>query len=79
MNRISINDLREKLDFLNEITKSDKYPYRFYNAYGCYGLIKVINDGGGARSIIDLTTKKDLFYRMSAYINGILNERDKNN
>ena len=63
--------LRNELKYLNEITKEDKYPYQFYIAYGAYGLNKVVNDGGGARTIIGLTTKKDLYYQMQCLINGI--------
>ena len=50
--RITMQDLRDMLGYLNEITKDDKYPYQFYIAYGAYGLDKVVNDGGGARRII---------------------------
>lgn len=71
MNRITMNDLRKRLDYLNEITKEDKYKYQFYIAYGAYGLDKVVNDGGGVRTIIGLTTKRDLYNRMSDLIYGI--------
>ena len=69
--RITMEDLRNELKYLNEITKEDKYPYQFYIAYGAYGLVKIINDGGGARTIIGLTTKKDLYYQMESLIKGI--------
>lgn len=69
--RITMEDLRNELKYLNEITKGDKYPYQFYIAYGAYGLVKIVNDGGGARTIIGLTTKKDLYYQMESLINGI--------
>lgn len=77
--RITMDDLRCKLNYLNELTKDDKYPYKFYMAYGAYGLNKVVNDNGGCKSIIHLTTKKDLYYQMETYISGILNERERNN
>lgn len=77
--RITMEDLRCKLNQLNNLTKDDKYPYQFYMAYGAYGLDKVVNDGGGARRVIYLTTKKDLYYQMETYINGILSERERNN
>lgn len=77
--RITMEDLRFKLNQLNELTKEDKYKYQFYMGYGSYGLDKVVNDGGGARTIIHLTTKKDLYYQMETYINGILSERERNN
>lgn len=69
--RITMEMLRNELKYLNEITKEDKYPYQFYIAYGAYGLVKIMNDGGGARTIIGLTTKKDLYYQMESLINGI--------
>ena len=69
--RITMEDLRNELKYLNEITKDDKYPYQFYMAYGAYGLDKIMNDGGGARRIISLTTKKDLYYQMETLIRGI--------
>lgn len=69
--RITMEDLRNKLKYLNELTKEDKYPYQFYMAYGSYGLDKVVNDGGGARRVISLTTKKDLYYQMETLIKGI--------
>lgn len=69
--RISINDIRYLLKELNELTKEDKYPYQLYIAYGSYELDKVVNDGGGARTIIGLTTKKELYKQMEALIKGI--------
>ena len=69
--RITMQDLRNELKYLNEITKEDKFPYQFYIAYGAYGLVKIVNDGGGARTIISLTTKKDLYYQMQSLIKGI--------
>lgn len=72
MNRITMEMLRNELKYLNEITKEDKYPYKFYMAYGSYGLDKIVNDGGGARTIIGLTTKRDLYNQMEMLIKGIL-------
>ena len=69
--RITMQDLRNELKYLNEMTKEDKFPYQFYIAYGAYGLVKIVNDGGGARTIISLTTKKDLYYQMQSLIKGI--------
>lgn len=69
--RITMEDLRNELKYLNEITKDDKYPYQFYMAYGAYGLVKIVNDGGGARTIIGLTTKKELYNQMESLIKGI--------
>jgi hypothetical protein len=69
--RITMDDLRWQLKVLNDLTREDEFPYQFYMAYGAYGLDKVVNDGGGARRIIALTTKKDLYYQMESLINGI--------
>ena len=71
MERIKMEDLRYLLKYLNELTKEDKYPYQFYIAYGSYGLVKVVNDGGGSRTIIHLTTKRDLYNQMNSLIKGI--------
>lgn len=70
--KINMELLRNELKYLNEITKEDKYPYQFYIAYGSYGLDKVVNDGGGCKTIIGLTTKKDLYKQMEMFIKGIL-------
>lgn len=69
--KVSMELLRNELKYLNEITKEDKYPYKFYIAYGSYGLDKVVNDGGGCKTIIGLTTKKDLYNQMETLIKGI--------
>ena len=70
--KITMQDLRNQLEYLNKITKEDKHPYKFYIAYGAYGLDKIVNDGGGARTIIHLTTKKDLYNQIETLIKGIL-------
>ena len=77
--RITMEYLRSQLRYLNDLTKEDKYPYKFYMAYGSYGLVKIVNDSHGCRTIIHLTTKKDLYYQMQMYINGILSEREREN
>lgn len=77
--RITMEYLRSQLNYLNNLTKDDKYPYKFYMAYGSYGLVKIVNDSHGCKTIIGLTTKKDLYYQMESYINGILSERERNN
>jgi hypothetical protein len=69
--RVTMEMLRNELKYLNEITKDDKYPYQFYIAYGSYGLDKVVNDGGGCKTIIGLTTKKELYNQMETLIKGI--------
>lgn len=74
--RVSMELLRNELKYLNDITKNDKYPYQFYIAYGSYGLNKVVNDGGGCKTIIGLTTKKDLYNQMEMFIKGILISKD---
>lgn len=74
--KVSMELLRNELKYLNEITKDDKFPYQFYMAYGSYGLDKVINEGGGCKTIIGLTTKKDLYNQMEMFIKGILVSRE---
>lgn len=69
--RVTMDMLRNELKYLNEITKEDKYPYQFYIAYGRYGLDKVVNDGGGCKTIIGLTTKKELYNQMEMLIKGV--------
>lgn len=69
--RITMEMLRNELKYLNELTKEDEYPYQFYIAYGSYGLDKVVNSGGGCRTIIGLTTKKELYNQMETLIKGI--------
>lgn len=74
--KVSMELLRNELKYLNDITKNDKYPYQFYIAYGSYGLNKVVNDWGGCKTIIGLTTKKDLYNQMEMFIKGILIGKD---
>lgn len=76
--RISIEDLRYLLKRLNELTSADAFPYCFYRAYGSIGLDKIVNDGGGCRTIFSLTTKKELYNQMRALIQGIEIERENN-
>ena len=74
---VSIEDLRYLLKRLNELTNADEHPYCLYRAYGRIGLDKIVNDGGGCKTIFNLTTKKELFYQMRAFIQGIEQERAK--
>lgn len=69
--RTTMEELRYLLKVLNELTKGDEFPYQFYIAYGSYGLDKVVNEGGGCKTIIGLTTKKDLYKQMETLIKGI--------
>ena len=70
--KVSIELLRNELKYLNEITKGDEYPYQVCMAYGGYGLDKVVDDCGSCKTIIGLTTKKDLYNQMEIFIKGIL-------
>lgn len=74
--KINMSDLRYLLENLNNITKNDKYPYTLYIAYGKYGLDKIVNDGGGTKTIIPLTTKKELYNLIIAIIKGIEIEKE---
>ena len=71
--KVSINDLRNLLEELNNLNVG---KYQLYMAYGSYGLNEVINEHGGCRTIFSLTTKKELYNQMYAYIKGIYKEKE---
>ena len=89
--RVSIADLERKINLLNEVTNNPEKPYITKNgkckaqignyhlagAYGGYELQQIMNDGGGVRDVLysGYTTKKDLYYLICAYIQGIEIER----
>lgn len=78
--------LQNKIDYLNKITNSPKVSYvrdgekftaqignfNLYQAYGAYGLHRMVNEGGGVtdRYINGLHTKRELFGLLSALIDG---------
>lgn len=87
MSQITLGMLKAKIDYLNELTNSPLKPYsevdgkykanignfHLYQAYGAYGLHRMVNEGGGItdKHIYGLHSKKELFYRLNAFINGL--------
>jgi len=45
--------------------------YHIYSAYGATGLHQTMNEGGGVREIIGLSTKRELYNRMQSFISGL--------
>lgn len=87
MNRISIKQLQALCDWINELKNTPIKPYdrvegkfkanignyHLYQAYGAVGLHRMVNEGGGVTEILGLSTKRELFDKMHAYIKGITN------
>ena len=87
MSQITLSMLKAKIDYLNELTNSPAKPYEnvngslkanignfhLYQAYGAYGLHRMVNEGGGVtdQHVYGLHTKRELFYRLTAFINGL--------
>jgi hypothetical protein len=85
--QVTIQMLKNKIEYLNEITNSPLKPYsevngkikanidnfHLYQAYGAYGLHRMVNEGGGVTQnhIYGLHSKRELWDRLSALINGI--------
>lgn len=74
--RISLQQLQEKIVWLNDITNHVSAPYRtneegrfvsnvgtyvLQQSYGAYGLGQLTNEGGGAKDIISRRTKSELW------------------
>lgn len=56
MARVTITEVRNNINRINEITGK---KYRLYSAYGNYGLMKEVNEHGGVRDIkIGITLKE---------------------
>ena len=87
MSQITLSMIKAKIDYLNLITKSPELPYEIvndklkanignfhlYQAYGMYGLHRMVNEGGGItdRHVYGLHSKRELYYRLNAFINGL--------
>jgi hypothetical protein len=85
--QITLSMLKNKIEYLNQITNSPVKPYsevngkiianidnfHLYQAYGAFGLHRMVNEGGGVTQnhIYGLHTKRELFDRLSVLINGI--------
>jgi hypothetical protein len=86
MYRITIKDLKRLVIRLNHITNQpidtyikikDKYTaqignYHLYQAYGKVGLHQLSNEHGGVHTILELTSKRELYFRLHAFMDGIL-------
>lgn len=74
--RISLQQLQEKIVWLNDITEHVSAPYRtneegrfvsnvgtyvLQQSYGAYGLGQLTNEGGGTKDIISRRTKAQLW------------------
>lgn len=86
MRRITNADIKGSLDRLNRVlgrelepyTKREDGTYRAnignlheYSAYGMVGLHEMFNDGGGVKSHGGLGTKRELYERIHAMLDGI--------
>jgi hypothetical protein len=85
--RVSIQQLKDLCTYINELKGTPIKPYdriegqfkanignyHLYQAYGAVGLHRMCNEGGGITEILSLSTKKELYDKMHAYIKGIQN------
>ena len=85
--RVSIQQLKDLCTYINELKGTPITPYdriegqlkanignyHLYQAYGAVGLHRMCNEGGGITEILSLSTKKELYDKMYAYIKGITN------
>ena len=85
--RVSIKQLEALCTYINELKGTPIKPYdriegqfkanidnyHLYQAYGSVGLHRMCNEGGGITEILSLSTKKELYDKMHAYIKGINN------
>jgi hypothetical protein len=85
--RVSIQQLKDLCTYINELKGTPIKPYdriegqfkanignyHLYQAYGAVGLHRMCNEGGGITEILSLSTKKELYDKMHAYIKGITN------
>lgn len=85
--QVTIQMLKNKIEYLNEITGSPLTPYsrvnnrnvanignfHLYQAYGAYGLHRMVNEGGGVTDtyVYGLHSKRELLEKISAFIRGI--------
>lgn len=85
--QVTIQMLKNKIEYLNEITNSPLTPYsridnrnianignfHLYQAYGAFGLHRMVNEGGGVSDsyIYGLHTKRELLERLNSFINGL--------
>ena len=85
MDRISRKDLDYFVNELNVLTNNPLKPYEqvngkligqignyhLYGAYGAIALHQTMNNGGGVHEIFALSTKRELYNKIRAMIQGI--------
>ena len=85
MDRITNKQLQYLVDCINTLTgnslayctrDADKFKanignYHIYSAYGAQGLHQTMNEGGGVHEIIGLSTKRELYNKLQAFISGL--------
>lgn len=88
MNRISIKQLKALCTWINELkntpieayeridgkVKANIGNYHLYQAYGAVALHRMVNEGGGVTEVLGLSTKRELYDKIHAYIKGITNQ-----
>tara|TARA_Y100001972_G_scaffold123719_1_gene171477 strand:- start:337 stop:597 length:261 start_codon:yes stop_codon:yes gene_type:complete len=85
--KVTLKDLNNKIDYLNDITNNNRKAYEFGKgsnvgtyylsmAYGGHKLEQIVNTRGGCKDVLctGFTTKKDLYYNICSYISGIENQ-----
>jgi hypothetical protein len=85
MDRITRKNLDYFVNELNVLTNNPLKPYievngkltgaignyHIYGAYGAWGLHQTMNEGGGIKEIFGLSTKRELYNKIRALIQGI--------
>jgi hypothetical protein len=81
MSRITDKDLNNLVARINQaLGKPEEYykdgkaqvgNYHIYSAYNSVSLVCTINESGGVVTIFGLTTKRELYTQMSAFLSGI--------
>ena len=85
MDRITNKQLQQFVDELNELTNNPLKPYEqvngkligqignyhLYGAYGATALHQTMNNGGGVYEIFGLSTKRALYNKIRAMIQGV--------
>ena len=83
-NRITIKNLEYLVDRINEVTGQPATSwtktktgitanignYHLAGAYGLHALEQMYNDGGGVMQIFPLSTKRELYDKMRAFLAG---------
>ncbi len=80
MERMTIKKLESLVSHLNKVTNSPELPYIsgaaqignfcLDEAYGGVGLNRISNSGGGVTCIFTITTRRELYNQIRAYIDG---------